>query len=83
MEMLNISNKDLRDLEKYELKDGIHNSESNIFIYKDKELLKLFKNYYDVENKFYVLNKLFYIKENLDSKELVLPNKLVKVDREP
>lgn len=83
MEILKISNKDLSNLEKYKLLDGIHNSESNIFIYKDKELLKLFKNYYDVQNKFYVLNKLFYIKENLDFKELVLPNKLVKVDKEP
>ena len=83
MEILKISNKEIGNLTKYELKDGIHNSESNIFIYQDKELLKLFKNSFDVENKFYVLNKLFYIKENLDFKELVLPNKLVKVDKEP
>lgn len=83
MEILKISNKDLSNLEKYKVLDGIHNSESNIFIYKDKELLKLFKNYYDVQNKFYVLNKLFYIKENLDFKELVLPNKLVRVENEP
>jgi len=83
MEILKISNKHLSNLEKYKVLDGIHNSESNIFIYKDKELLKLFKNYYDVQNKFYVLNKLFYIKENLDFKELVLPNKLVRVENEP
>ena len=83
MEILKISNKDISNLEKYKLLDGIHNSESNIFIYKNNELLKLFKNYFDVENKFYVLNKLFYIKENLDFKELVLPNKLVRVENEP
>jgi len=83
MEILKISNKDINKLEKYNLLNGIHNSESNIFIYKNNELLKLFKNSFDVENKFYVLKKLFYIKENLDFKELVLPNKLVTVDKEP
>ena len=83
MEILNISNKEIGSLTKYILKDEIYNTESNIFIYKDKELLKLFKNSFDVENKCYVLNKLFYIKENLDFKELVLPNKFVKVENEP
>ena len=83
MEILKISNDDVKDLKKIDLSDTINNSESNIFIYKRSELLKLFKNTNDIENKFYVLNKLFYIKENLNLDEIVLPNKLVKVDNRP
>jgi len=83
MKILRLTDDDLRNLEKFELKEGIHNSESNIFIYNNNELLKLFKNTHDVISKFYVLNKLFFIKENINIEELVLPNKLVKVESEP
>ena len=83
MELLKISNKDIKKIKKYELSNDINNTESNIYIYNNNELLKIFKNSHDIINKFYVLNKLFYIKENLEFKELVLPNKLLKIDSEP
>ena len=78
MEILRISSRDLKKLEKYYLNEKIENTESDIYIYK-KELIKIINNKDEILNKFYLLNKLFYIKENLDFNELVLPNKLVKI----
>lgn len=85
MEILRLSSKDIKKLKEYELHEDIQNHESNIYFYKDNELLKLFKNREDIFllNKFYVLNKLFYIKENIDFKELVFPNNLIKVSGKP
>lgn len=81
MDTLRLTQKDLKKLDKYILHEEIENNESTLFIYNKKELLKLFKitNKEYNENKIYILNELIYLKSYINLKELVLPNKIVKV----
>lgn len=83
MEIIRLSTNDLKKLNKYELNKEIHNTESDVYIYRKNQLLKLFKDSSYIYNKLYVLNKLFYIKDNLDINELVMPESLVKVSGKP
>ncbi len=81
MEIIRLTSKKIKNLKKYELHKDIENTESDLFLYRQNELLKIFKspNYDYINNKMFVLNKLFYIKDNSDLFEIVWPNSLVKV----
>lgn len=85
MKKIQLNKNQFEKLVKYEIHEEIKNNESYIYLYNHNELLKIFKdndkNF--LLNKLYVLNKLFYIKENLKFDELVLPNKLIELDNNP
>lgn len=82
MEYIKLSEEELFSLKSYKLHKDIDNTESRLYLYNLNELLKIFKcnNEHFKTNKLYVINKLFYIKDHLNLKELVLPNKLVKIN---
>lgn len=82
MEYLKLSEEKLNKLKPYKLRKGIDNNESKLYLYSLKELLKVFKSNDEhfKSNKLYVLNKLFYIKDHLNLKEFVLPNKLININ---
>lgn len=83
MEIIKLIPSDIKKLSQYELHESIDNSESKLYLYKTKEMLKIFKsnekNYY--LNKLFILNRLFYIKNYIDLEELVMPNKLIKIGK--
>ncbi len=81
MEIIRITSKDLKKLSKYELHRDIDNSESKLYLYQKRELLKLFKSTDKdyLYNKMFILNRLLNIKEAINIPELVLPNELAKV----
>ena len=81
MEIIRITSKDLKKLSKYKLHDSIENTESILYLYKKRELLKIFKSTdedYRI-NKNYILNRLFYLQEHINMPELIMPKELVKV----
>lgn len=78
MEIISLTNKEIKRLKPYELNENIHNNESVLYRYNNSELLKLFKSHINKENKLFILNKLFYLREYLDVREFVLPISLAK-----
>lgn len=81
MEIIRLSSKDIKSLNRYELHDDIENTESILYLYRKRELLKLFRctdENYRI-NKNFILNRLFYLKNYVNMVELVMPNELVKV----
>lgn len=80
MKIIRLSEKDMDKYKKYEIHNDILNTEANLYIYLDY-ILKIFKSTDNMilDNKMYILNKLFYIKKYIDIKEIVWPNDLVKV----
>lgn len=85
MEVIRLSTSEFREFKEYKLEKQIENTESIIYIYNDKELLKVFKNI-DSENminKSFILSRLFYLKDQVETKNLVLPNSLVRLSNNP
>ena len=82
MDIINLSCRGKYNLNKYELHKDIENSESVLYIYNNKELIKIINNKDFLNYKLYVINKLCNLKNILDLEELVLPNSLVKHKRE-
>ena len=62
MQLIRLTNNDLKKINKYEIDNKIVNTESDIYLYSNKELLKIIKTKDLLLSKLYVLNKLFYIK---------------------
>lgn len=81
MEIISLTNREIKKLKHYELNENINNKESILYRYNSRELLKVFKNFINKENKLFILNKLFYLEQYLDVKEFVLPNKIAKCGR--
>lgn len=81
MDTLRITSKDLKKLSKYELHRDIDNSESRLYLFQKRELLKIFKSTDKdyLTNKLFILNRLLDIKPDINIPELVLPNELAKV----
>jgi len=78
MDIISLTNREIKRLKPYTLNKGIFNNESYLYYYNNQELLKLFKSHINKENKLFILNKLFYLKDYLDVKEFVLPSSLAK-----
>lgn len=80
MEIIRLSEKDIKKLGKYKLDKEIDNTESTLYVYHDGLLLKLFNSTDEeyLENKMFVINRLFYLKDYTDIKEIVWPISLVK-----
>lgn len=80
MKIIRLNPNDINGLKQYEIHKSIKNREANLYIYMNY-LFKLFKsnNQEHLDNKMYILNKLFYIKDYIDIKEIVWPNDLVKI----
>lgn len=78
MKIIRLNSKDIKKLKEYEIHSDIDNSESTLYLYEDK-LLKLFNSNSEeiINNKMFILNKLFYIKDSVDIKEVVWPINLV------
>lgn len=81
MDIISLTNREIKRLKPYILNEGIYNNESYLYYYNNQELLKLFKSHINKENKLFILNKLFYLKDYLDVKEFVLPSSLAKCGR--
>lgn len=81
MNIIRLTSKDIKQLKKYELHDSIENTESILYLYRKRELLKIFKSTDEDYrlNKNYILNRLFYLKEHINMPELIMPKELVKV----
>ena len=80
MKKIYLTNSELETLKKYKL--SIKHIESDLFLFEDDKLLKLFKstNKEFIMNKLYILNRLFYIKKHIDIKSIIMPEELVKID---
>ena len=80
MEIIKFGRKDLKKLKSYEIHSDIDNMESYLYFYNNM-LLKLFvsKDEDVLNNKFFILNKLFYLKEYVNINEFVWPESLVKI----
>lgn len=78
MKVISLTNNEIKKLKSYKLHENIHNNESNLFLYKNDEILKMFKSCINIENKLVILNKLFYLEKYLDVREFVLPKFLVR-----
>ncbi len=81
MKIIRLNDNDIQNFSQYEIHKSIKNQEANLYIYKKDYLLKLFKSTDNniLDNKMYILNKLFYIRNYIDIKEIVWPNDLVKI----
>lgn len=82
MKIIKLNPNDINRLKQYEIHKSIKNQEANLYIYMNY-LFKLFKSndQTQLDNKMYILNKLFYIKDYIDIKEIVWPNDLVKISK--
>lgn len=81
MKIIRVDEEYINTLVQYRLHKDIKNQEAIFYVYNNDYLLKLFKSndFMTLNNKMYILNKLFYIKKYVDIEEIVWPNDLVKV----
>ena len=67
MNIIRLNSRDIKKLKEYKIHSDIDNSEATLYLYKDK-LLKLFNSNSEeiINNKMFILNKLFYVKDSVD-----------------
>ena len=89
MEIINLTSKEFEKLKKFQVDKGTINCESQLFLSPQKSKWKttvfLFKKFYETEgryfsNKLYTINELINLKEQIDSSDFVMPEKLVAID---
>ena len=88
MNVMNISESKFNNLERFELPDGVFNSESELFYIDEKNkwekrrfLLKKLNNDFGIvlSNKLFTVNELITNKDVIGIPELVIPDKLVSI----
>lgn len=91
MKILSINQREFEKMKKYELDVSINNTESQLFIFSEKDkwqaYKKLLKKYYvtsgeDFSNQLYTISALIDNKDKLSTEKLVLPEKLFVLDKE-
>ena len=82
MKTIYLSDTDISNFKKYELPKHINHNESDLFLFNDIVLLKLFRstNKQTIMNKLYILNRLFFIKDNIKINNIIMPEKFIKVN---
>lgn len=91
MKILSINQREFEKMKKYKLDASINNTESQLFIFSEKDKWqsqkKLLKKYYvtsgtNFSNQLYTISALIDNKDKLSTEKLVLPEKLFVLDKE-